>query len=222
MTDISANSLKKRKLVAVMGGTFDPVHHGHLRSALELKQLLNLDQLRLLPCHQPTHRGVPRTQAEQRLQMLRLAVADEPSLYIDDREIRLDQPSYSVYSLQSLKAELGDSVTLFWVLGVDSFASFTRWHRWQEILQLANLIILTRPGFTLGENTPEQKLWQANRADCAELEKADCGKIYALQLPSQLEISATFIRDQLQQGCSVRYLLPDAVLNYIQQQQLYG
>lgn len=222
MTDISASKAGQRRLVAVMGGTFDPVHHGHLRSALELKQQLNLDQLRLLPCHQPTHRGQPQTRSEQRLQMLRLAVAQEPSLYIDPRELLQDQPSYSIYSLQSLKAELGTETILYWVLGVDAFASFTRWHRWQEILQLANLIVLTRPGFESVEDSPEQVLWQTAQADLTQLGQAQCGKIYSIQLPSQLEISATFIRKQLQQGCSVRYLLPDAVLNYIQQQQLYG
>lgn len=205
-----------------MGGTFDPVHHGHLRSALELKQILKLDQLRLLPCHQPTHRNRPQSSSAQRLEMLKLAVADEPCLQIDAREVLLDQPSYSIYSLQSLKAELGDDAILFWVLGVDAFASFTRWHRWQEILTLANLVVLTRPGFQLCDGSAEQRLWHSAHAELSQVRQFKCGRIYPVQLPSQLEISATYIRQQLQQGLSVRYLLPDPVLNYIDQQQLYS
>lgn len=214
-------TLNNHNLVAVMGGTFDPIHNGHLRSALELKQLLGLSEVRLLPCHQPTHRDHPGADSQQRLTMLQLATENEPGLVVDPREINLDQPSYSVYTLESMRQELGEEAVLCWVLGVDAFAAFTRWHQWQRILELANLIVITRPGFELDEGSVEYQLWQKQQIDYQVLSEHVAGKIIPVRLPSQLEISATFIRKQLQSGQSVRYLLPENVLNYLQKQDLY-
>lgn len=215
------STLNNHNLVAVMGGTFDPIHHGHLRSALELQQLLGLSEVRLLPCHQPTHRGHPGADSQQRLTMLQLATDNELGLVVDPREITLDQPSYSVYTLESMRQELGRETVLCWVLGVDAFAAFTRWHQWQRILELANLIVITRPGFELDDNSAEYQLWQEQQIDHQMLSEHVSGKIIPVRLPSQLEISATFIRDQLKTGQSARYLLPENVLNYLESQGLY-
>ncbi len=211
----------ENNLVAVMGGTFDPVHHGHLRSALELQQLLSLSEVRLLPCHQPTHRDHPGANSEQRLAMLHLAAEGESALVVDEREINLDQPSYSVYTLESMRQELGDDAVICWVMGVDAFSSFTRWHQWQRIMELANLVVITRPGFELPEGSDEQQLWQQQQIPYSALSEHVAGKIIPVRLPSQLEISATFIRQQLETGQSVRYLLPENVLNYLKKQSLY-
>ncbi|WP_417598404.1 nicotinate-nucleotide adenylyltransferase [Oceanospirillum sp.] len=211
----------KPDIVAVMGGTFDPVHNGHLRSALELKQLLALDEVRLVPCHQTPHREQPRRSSQQRLHMLDLAVAGEAGLRIDDRELRLDQPSYSVFTLQGLRKELGNEAVLFWVMGIDAFAHFTSWYQWREILTLANLIIMTRPGFELVSESEEKRLWQERAIEVSELHMHPSGKILSISLPSQLEISATYIRQQLSRGQSVRYLLPDSVISYIGTHKLY-
>ena len=211
----------KSQVIAVMGGTFDPVHNGHLRSALELKQLLQLDEVHLIPCHQTPHRQQPGRSSEQRLQMLQLAVQDEPGLQVDDRELRLDQPSYSVLTLQALRDELGPQAVICWVLGADAFAHFTRWHQWQRILQLANLVVLTRPGSEVAEDSEEGQLWRSLAVPPGELRRHSAGRIVPVRLPSQLEISATYIRDLLAKGDSARYLLPDGVLDYIKRCGLY-
>ncbi len=212
----------KPDVIAVMGGTFDPVHNGHLRSAIELKQLLTLNEIRLVPCHQTPHREQPGRSSRQRLDMLTLAVSDEEGVFIDDRELRLDQPSYSVLTLQGLREELGDSTILCWVMGIDAFAHFTCWHQWREILTLSNLIVMTRPGFELKPNSEESRLWQEREVKVSDLRKYRFGKILPVSLPSQLEISATYIRQQLSLGQSVRYLLPDSVLDYIKSHDLYA
>lgn len=212
----------KPDVIAVMGGTFDPVHNGHLRSALELKQELALDEVHLVPCHQTPHRKQPGRTSQQRLDMLLRAVSGEEGLCIDDRELRLDQPSYSVLTLQSLRAELGDDAVICWVMGIDAFAHFTRWHQWQRILELANLIVMTRPGFELDPSSDEASLWQRLEQDASGIADQASGRIIPVRLPSQLEISATYIRKQLSEGASVRYLLPDAVIEYIHLNQLYG
>lgn len=214
-------SADKPDVIALLGGTFDPVHHGHLRSAVELRQQLVLDEVHLVPCHQTPHREQPGRSSEQRLQMLQLAVQDEPGLKVDDRELYFDQRSYTVLTLQSLRQERGADAAICWVMGVDAFAHFTRWHRWQEILQLANLIVMTRPGFELDPVSEEAALWQARQCAPEQLPESPAGRIIPVHLPSQLEISATYIRQQLAAGASVRYLMPDTVLDYIRQHRLY-
>lgn len=209
------------KLIAVMGGTFDPVHNGHLRSALELCQLLNLAEVRMLPCHQPTHRSRPGASSEQRLEMLELAIAGEEALVIDDREILADQPSYSVYTLESMHNEHGPETSLCWVMGIDAFASFSRWHQWERILELANLVVLTRPGYQLSPGSVEEQIWQARHIRPEQLSLQLAGGIVPVSLPSQLEISATYIRQLLFRGQSARYLLPQCVLDYAQAHALY-
>lgn len=213
---------EKANVIAVMGGTFDPVHNGHLRSALELKELLALDEVHLVPCHQTPHRKQPGRTSQQRLDMLKLAVKGEEGLCIDDRELRLDQPSYSVLTLQSLRDELGDNAVICWVMGVDAFAHFTRWHQWQRILELANLVVMTRPGFELDPDSEEARLWRDLQLDPVKLEGVSQGRIIPVRLPSQLEISATYIRDQLAAKRSVRYLLPESVVDYIAENRLYA
>ncbi|WP_051206421.1 nicotinate-nucleotide adenylyltransferase [Oceanospirillum maris] len=227
--EVNKTRLHRPNVIAVMGGTFDPVHNGHLRSALELKQLLALDAVHLVPCHQTPHRAQPGRSSQQRLDMLHCAVGDEAGLCIDDRELRLDQRSYSVVTLEDLRLELGDDAVICWVMGVDAFAHFTRWHQWARILELANLVVMTRPGFDLASTSKEACLWRERALAASVLTESlsqcsqeyNAGHIIPVRLPSQLEISATYIRDQLAKGNSVRYLLPDNVIDYIHTYSLY-
>lgn len=209
-----------RLKIGILGGTFDPIHHGHLRLALELKQQLGLEQMRLMPCHRPVHRDEPQVSSEARAQMIRLALANCPELTLDERELRRDQPSYTVDTLCALRAELGSEVSLLWAMGTDAFAGLDTWKRWRELLDYAHLAVIERPGFALPHSGPIAELLQASRAPVADLDEQPHGKVV---LPSLrlLGISATGIRQQIARGESPQFLLPDAVWQYIIAQGLY-
>src|SRR5690606_36897071 len=140
-----------RPKIGLLGGTFDPVHNGHLRMALELKQALRLDEMRLLPCHRPPHRAAPGATSAQRATRVRRGIADCPALQIDERELRRTTMSYTVDTLCELREELGGEVSLVLALGADAFANLNTWHRWRELLDHAHLALIARPGFVLPE-----------------------------------------------------------------------
>lgn len=214
--------LAKRRTVAMFGGTFDPIHHGHLRLALELRDRLAFDQVLLLPCALPVHRESPGCSAEQRLEMVRLAVGDEPQLQVDDRELLSDEPSYSYHSLLSLRQQLGSDVCLTMVMGADSLLSLDSWYRWQELLELGHILVVSRPGWHLTGNHPLASWLEKHRVeDFEQLHNSAAGHVYIQQLPG-LDISATAIRQLLRRGSSARYLLPDPVLHWIKQNHLYA
>ena len=141
-----------RKKIGVFGGTFDPIHIGHLRMALELKEQLGLDEMRLLPCHQPPHRDAPQVSSAQRAEMLRIALHDCPELQLDERELRRDKPSYTYDTLMELRAELGDDVSLVLCMGADAFSGLPNWYCWQELIRLAHLVVIARPGWNIPES----------------------------------------------------------------------
>ncbi len=208
--------------LGVCGGTFDPVHFGHLRPALEIATALGLHEVRLIPCHQSPHRDAPAAGDEHRLAMLRLAVAAGGPFAIDDRELRRSGPSYSVDTLAELRAERPDARLLLF-LGGDAFAGFPRWHRWAEILELAHLVISPRPGSCPDNELPEAAaalLAERRAAGVAQLDAQPAGRIF-VQPVTQLEISATRIRTLLAAGGDPVYLMPLAVRDYIQQHGLY-
>jgi len=206
--------------VAVFGGTFDPVHFGHLRSALELVDVLNLKELRFMPAAQPPHRGAPVVSAEHRAAMLDLAVAGEPRLRCDRRELKRDGPSYSVLSLQELREEIGPDRPLCMVLGADALAGLPRWHRWEEVFELAHLVALARPGWDWPGEAALTRLLRERRVEAPALAAAPAGGL-CLQTLRPWDISATAIRGLLQSGLSPRYLLPERVLDYINEHALY-
>lgn len=211
-----------RRPVGVFGGTFDPVHFGHLRSALELSEQLSLQRMLLIPSALPPHRAQPRVGGEQRLAMLQLAVADEPSLEVDPRELQRSGPSYMVDTLASLRTELGET-PLCLCLGVDAFLGLPDWHRWERLLELAHVVVAHRPGWSLGGSLPdalETLLREHLREGAAALTGAPAGSI-VLQPVTPLAISATAIRECIAAGRSARYLLPDPVWHYILEQKLY-
>lgn len=206
--------------VGLLGGTFDPIHFGHLRSAVEVREYLALDELRLVPNARPPHRDRPGASAQQRLEMVCLATAADDSLLVDDCELRRDRPSYTVDTLESLRAELGAAATLFLIVGWDAFSGLPSWHRWEEILQLASLVVLQRP--EQDQELPEvlKDLLAARSVSGPNDLQATHGEILCLaQTP--LAISATHIRSLIQAGRSPRFLLPDSVLGYIETNGLY-
>lgn len=210
--------------LGLFGGTFDPVHLGHLRLAEEAREALGLASVRWIPAGQPPHRGAPRLSGAHRLAMVRLAVAGNPAFQVDGAEVASSGPSYTVTTLQRLRRELGPEQPLVLLLGADAFAGLPGWHRWQALLGLAHLVVLHRPGYALASEALAPELGQLLAArqagDPARLAGAPAGAILALPM-TQLDISATHIRQLLAAGRSARYLLPPAVLDYIDQHQLY-
>jgi nicotinate-nucleotide adenylyltransferase len=207
--------------VAVFGGTFNPVHYGHLRSALELVERLQLTQLRMLPCAVPPHRELPACSAEHRAAMVELAVAGEPRLACDPRELQRPGKSYSIDTLMDLRRELGAGCSLCLVMGCDAVLEITGWHRWQELLDWAHVVVIARPGWHLpGSGIVADWLEQHRMTASDALRQRPAGGIIIEEL-RPLAISSTEIRDLLGVGQSVRYLLPEPVLDYIQTYNLY-
>lgn len=198
-----------------MGGMFDPVHVGHVAAARHAVELLALDELRLLPCARPNHRGPASEEGRHRLHMLELACADEPRLRPDPME--LDRPgiSYSVDSLEALRAE-DDSRQLVFVMGADAFAGLTRWHRWQRLLALCHLLVLGREGAA----EPDFDFHSRTVADAGELFATAGGNIL-ISRNFSMPASSTKVREALRQEAATTGLLDPAVASYIEEQQLY-
>lgn len=218
---MSAPLPARSPLVGVFGGTFDPVHYGHLRSALELVERLQLEQLRLMPSAQPPHRDAPQCSAMHRAAMIDLAVAGEHRLACDARELQRLGKSYTIDSLIELRSELGADTGLCMVLGCDAVLDVSRWHRWQELLDWAHIVVLARPGWELPQTGAVAQWLNAHRLDDARaLRRQSAGSIVIEEL-RPLAISSTEVRALLTAGRSARYLIPQSVLDYIQTHQLY-
>ena len=209
------------RTIGILGGTFDPIHFGHLRTALEVVEVAALDELRLLPCSQPPHRDAPQASGKQRLQMLEQAIHGQGHCFkIDRRELDRPGPSYMVDTLLSLRSEeSGCSLNL--VMGWDAFLGLSGWHRWQGLLELANLIVMNRPGSEDEPNRELGHLLSRYEVDGATaLRRSQAGAILRVDVTPQA-ISATDIRRRLIEGADVSGLLPDPVLSYIKHEGLY-
>lgn len=206
--------------IGILGGTFDPVHIGHLRSALEVAEFMALDELRLLPNARPPHRDTPQVAAQDRLAMVRSAVQGAERLSVDARELARDKPSYTIDTLESIRAELGTNDQLFLVLGWDAFCGLPGWHRWEELLQYCHILVLQRPD---ADSEPPDALRNllAARSVSDPLALQGPGGHIAFVWQTPLAVSATQIRQLLASGKSVRFLVPDAVLAYIDAHGLY-
>jgi nicotinate-nucleotide adenylyltransferase len=211
--------------LGILGGTFDPIHFGHLRLAEEMLELANLRQIRFIPTGLPPHRDAPKTSAQHRSTMVRLAITSQPAFVLDEREVRQTTPCYTVDTLRELRAELGVTQPLCLLMGGDAFLQLHTWHEWEQLFGLAHIVVGYRPGFTLEERihtaTPElRQHYQQRLCSVEALSQQSCGGITELAIP-KLEISATDIRRRVAEGRTIRYLLPSAVANYIHQHHLY-
>ncbi|MDD2883837.1 MAG: nicotinate-nucleotide adenylyltransferase [Dechloromonas sp.] len=210
--------------LGLFGGTFDPVHYGHLRLAEEAISHLGLQGVRWIPAGQPPHRAQPGVTAAQRLAMVLRSTADNQQFFVDAAEVEADAPSYTVHTLERLRRELGAERSLVLLLGADAFAGLPTWHRWSDILELAHIAVSHRPGFPIAANNLSPVLAEAfrRRRPAAEeqLKSRPAGAIATFAM-TQLAISATQIRQLLANGLSARYLLPDTVLDYIRAHSLY-
>jgi nicotinate-nucleotide adenylyltransferase len=212
--------------LGILGGTFDPVHYGHLRLAQEVAEKLKLERVRFVPSGTPPHRPAPATPAADRLAMVRLAVAGNPRFDVDDRELRRAGPGYMVDTLASLRAEAGADRPLALLLGADAFLDLATWSRWHELFRLAHLVVAHRPGFPV--DTWQSRMPQPLAREYASrlmqqplaVHLAPAGGIVVIGIAA-LDISATMIRDCVAAGASPRYLLPDSVLDYIQAHAFY-
>ncbi|WP_342247051.1 nicotinate-nucleotide adenylyltransferase [Pseudomonas sp. OTU5201] len=208
------------KRIGLFGGTFDPVHIGHLRSAVEVAEQFGFDELRLIPSARPPHRETPQVSASQRLAMVQLAVAGVVPLAVDDRELKRERPSWTIETLESLRAELDAEDQLFLLVGWDAFCGLPSWHRWGELLDHCHILVLQRPDADSEAPETLRDLLAARSAVDPHSLQGPAGQIaFVWQTP--LAISATQIRQLLGEGRSVRFLVPDAVLAYIHAHDLY-
>jgi len=207
--------------LAMMGGAFDPVHYGHLRTAVELHELLQFSELRLIPSSNPPHRPPHLASGSRRLQMLEAAIKDLPWCSVDDRELCREGPSWSVETLEELRAESSER-SLCMILGMDAFLGLSSWHRWQDILRLTHLIVARRPGWAaVAEEPLSLLLSKCETRDVADIHSQPAGRIY-IQEVTQLEISSSAIRAAITGGREARYLLPDSVLEIIRATGCYA
>lgn len=201
-------------MLGILGGTFDPIHFGHLRPALEMQQALGLDEVRLIPLRDPPHRGQLHSTADQRLRMLQAAIKGLPGFCIDSQELERKGKSYTVETLRSLRHEVGAIKPICLLIGTDAFQRFHTWHRPDEILQLAHLVVMQRPGDSLSSTT-------YNIAKTPKALTTKPSGLILLQPVTQLDISSTSIRVLIHHKQNPRYLLPDSVLKIIQTEHLY-
>jgi len=206
-------------MIGIIGGTFDPIHFGHLRPALEIMEQFSLDELRFIPSANPPHRWKPEASAEDRLQMTKLAIEAIKGFKLDDREYQRDGASFTVDTLHSIRKEIGNHVPLCMIIGLDAFQSFTQWRDWETILTLTHLLVSSRPGYEKSSDDAWSQPYLTD--DKSMLEQQAAGKIFFADV-TQFDISATQIRKQRHNGYSAAYLLPESVRKYIDKQQLYS
>lgn len=216
------------RCIGLLGGTFDPIHFGHLRMAQELAESLSLDEVRFIPSANPPHKAPPLVSAEHRAAMVQLAIADNPLFKFDDRELHRtaadNMPSYTIDTLLSLRSDLGVSTSLVLFMGSDAFTEFNTWHRWQEIIQLCHIALVQRPLISIQAPLPtvlDTFLHNYYTENAEDLHESSAGYV-TMQPITPLDISSTAIRNSLQSGHSARYLMPDSVLDYVHSHQLYN
>lgn len=202
-------------VLGILGGTFDPIHFGHLRIGLELAEATSIERVHLIPTYQPAHRNAPKASAEARFAMLASSVADNPLFVADRREIDRQDASYTIDTLNDLRKEF-PKTTFCVFLGLDSFLGFADWKNYSEILTLAHLVVAKRPHFEIPEKGIVYDLLKSHKQENVNyIQQHKAGGIFIIST-SELHISASEIRKQIAMGRNPRYLLPDKAYHYLQ------
>lgn len=208
-------------MIGILGGTFDPIHNGHVQTALDVQQCLSLDEIRFIPCGEPPHRQAPLASPLQRLSMVRAAIAGQEKFVADDREIRRQGQSYMLDTLISLKQDFKNE-TFCLLLGSDAFRGLEQWYQWNKIFDFANIVIMQRPetgGDIKLSDTFYSKIKHRFVGVDKFKEKRNGGICFVPV--TQIDISSTYIRQQWYQNNDIQFLLPEPVLTLIQQQNIY-
>jgi nicotinate-nucleotide adenylyltransferase len=206
--------------MGIFGGTFDPIHYGHLRSAFEMQQALDFGEIRFIPCGDPPHRGATFADAALRFRMVDVAISGQDGFVSDDRELRRDGPSYSIDTLIELRAEYPKR-SLGLIVGMDAFLGLPKWHRWDEILDSAHIVVAHRPGWRAPDIGPLGELIAERGTHRVEdLHDTAHGRIH-IHAVTQLEIASTEIRELVANGRDPRFLMPDAVRDVIEETGVY-
>lgn len=210
------------QLQALFGGTFDPIHYGHLKPVEALANQIGLSRVIIMPNNVPPHRPQPEASSEQRKHMVELAIQNKPLFALDERELKRASPSYTAQTLKGWREEQGPTRSLAFIIGQDSLLSFPTWHDYETILDNSHLIVCRRPGYplTMAEEKDQQWLEAHLTHNADDLHSRPAGKIYLAETP-WFNISATLIRERLETGEACDDLLPSPVLDYIMQQHLY-
>ena len=215
-------------MVGIYGGTFDPIHYGHLRIAEELLDILGLNQIIFVPSGAPRLRAAPVASRRHRSEMVRLAIRGNSMFSLDEREINRPGTSATVESLREYRCEWGRDTVLCFILGIDAFVKINQWHNWIELFNLCHIVVVPRPGYASiddHQKLPEdirKELIARNAVDVKDLVLQSNGAVYYAKQTSLLEISASQIRSLISAGKSVRYLLPENVSDYIKTNYLYA
>jgi nicotinate-nucleotide adenylyltransferase len=212
------------RLAGLLGGTFNPIHFGHLRMAQELAEALQLSEVRFIPSANPPHRTAPEVSATHRTEMVKIAISDNPLFKLDECELLRDGSSYTIDTLISMREELGPKTAICLFMGSDAFIKLDTWHRWQELLNFCHIVLVQRPSISPDQpKLPEivgillRSHYTENSLDLAT---KSAGFIH-MQKITALDISSTAIREMFRHGAIPRYLVPEAVISYIKQHQLY-
>ncbi len=207
--------------VALLGGTFNPIHFGHLNLANCLVDYLHVESVRMIPCAIPPHRETPSVSAEQRLAMLQLAIDGHPLLTSDDLELRKSTPSYSIETVQQIRQQVGEETPLFFCIGMDSLLTIDSWHHWQQLLDYCHLAICPRPGYKLPIKGHLAEWIEQNLCDDIDRVKTLAqGCLHLCKIPLK-DISSTAIRDSIKCAQSIDHLTPKSVVNFITKHSLY-
>lgn len=208
------------QVIAIFGGTFDPIHSGHIQAATALQQQFNFSEIRFIPCKQPVLKPAAQATSKQRVAMLKLALHDHPNWLVDTRELDRESPSYMVETLRSLKKEY-PTKSLCLILGVDAFNDLPRWHQWEKLLTLTHIIIINRPGYHLQLDPQLQQVLQQHLTTNAQLiYQNQQGSILQVELPPSID-SSTALRSAIASGLNIKDQLPAKVWAYIIENHLY-
>jgi nicotinate-nucleotide adenylyltransferase len=221
----TANRPVADKPLGILGGTFDPIHTAHLRLAEEAMDRLHLGGVLWIPTGLPGHRAQPAADSTHRLEMVRLAIANEPRFAVDDAEVRAAEPSYTVPTLERLRRSLGQDRPLVLLMGADAFLGLASWYRWRELFRLAHIGVASRPTFALDAGAMPGELAEEfgrrHRSRYGALAAAPAGAIVTFPLVAGT-VSSTEVRDKLRHGAAAAELLPPTVLDYIRRNRLYS